>query len=232
MDVQVYLSIRRSYNLLRQVTPLTQRITFEELAILSVLHEREFMHSSEIADYQNISRPTTTHRGNHLFKLGFISRVMGAYDRRQVCCSITDEGRAEVSRLLSLMINHLTEKPSRAPLLSRLTVERMRKQIVAMGVDETVGANQVLLPFSFIDPDESDRALSVSKIVDQTGLLQPTVSMTVTRFVEQGILERVTDQKSKSRKATSVQLTQAGFDELTASLEGIESMKSVITPLI
>lgn len=230
MDVQVYLSIRKAYNLLRQVTPLSKRITFEELAILSVLHDCEFMHSSEIADYQNISRPTTTHRGNHLFRLGYISRVMGTDDRRQVCCSITDVGRVEVARLISSMIDYLTEKPSRAPMFSRLTADRMRKQIVAMGVDETVGANQVLLPFSFIDPEDDNRVLSVSKIVDKTGLLQPTVSMTVTRFVEQGFLERVIDEKSKSKKPTCVQLTRTGENELAAALESIESMKSVINP--
>ena len=67
MELREFMSVRRAYNLVRQETDTSRRLTFEEFAILCRLDiVNEPMKTSAIAEYQGALRPTMTHRTNHL----------------------------------------------------------------------------------------------------------------------------------------------------------------------
>ena len=100
MVLREYLSIRRAYNLVRQDVESARRLSFAEFAILCRLSvEGQSLRTSDIAEYQGSLRPTMTHRTKHLAALGFLAREKGGVDRRNVICSITDEGRQYVEDL-------------------------------------------------------------------------------------------------------------------------------------
>lgn len=130
VELREYISIRRSYNLVRQETPSSQRLTFEEFAILCKLEaEMSPLKTSQIASYQGSLRPTMTHRTNHLACLGFIDRHEGAVDSRNVECTISSAGRECVDSLLRQTCDHIaTGQP-----LSRTSPERLAMYVEAMG---------------------------------------------------------------------------------------------------
>ena len=100
MDLKEFMSVRRAYNAVRQSVPSEGRLTFEEFAILCRLDFAGVpMKTSDIAEYQGALRPTMTHRTNHLAALGLIDRSEGENDRRNVVCSISEEGRSEERRV-------------------------------------------------------------------------------------------------------------------------------------
>ena len=79
------MSVRRAYNVVRQMVVSGERLTFEEFAIICHLCEcDEPLKTSAIAEYQGALRPTMTHRTNHLEELGLIDRTEGTSDRRNV----------------------------------------------------------------------------------------------------------------------------------------------------
>ena len=54
MELREYMSIRRSYNLVRRVVPANRRLTFEEFAILCRLNVKGApVKTSEIAEYSS-----------------------------------------------------------------------------------------------------------------------------------------------------------------------------------
>ena len=100
MDLKEFMSVRRAYNAVRQSVPSEGRLTFEEFAILCRLDFTGApMKTSDIAEYQGALRPTMTHRTNHLAGLGLIDRSEGENDRRNVVCSISEEGRQYAEEL-------------------------------------------------------------------------------------------------------------------------------------
>ena len=71
MEHREYISIRRSYNLVRQDLDSSRRLTFQELAALCRLYNsKSGLKTSDIAAYQGCLRPTMTHRTKHLEQLG------------------------------------------------------------------------------------------------------------------------------------------------------------------
>lgn len=196
------MSIRRAYNLVRQEVDTTLRLTFEEFAILCRLDVAGLpLKTSEIADYQGALRPTMTHRTNHLASLGFIDRGEGAVDRRNIVCTISDDGRAYVRRLSSLTCSQI---PAGQPL-ARTSSERVRKYVDAMGAVYCTAGDLVLLSlFGSEDPFST-----VTQLVERLGLLQPTVSMSIGTLNERGLIER-TRREGGSNRSTSVSLTDEG----------------------
>ena len=129
MELREYMSIRRSYNLVRRVVPANRRLTFEEFAILCRLNVKGApVKTSEIAEYQSALRPTITHRTSHLARLGFIKRDEGAIDRRNVVCIITEKGVEAVEELSKLTCARIA--PGQA--LSRTSFERIVMYVDAM----------------------------------------------------------------------------------------------------
>jgi DNA-binding MarR family transcriptional regulator len=183
MELKEFMSVRCACNVVRQEMPAAERLTFEELAILCHLYEagRE-LKTSEIADYQGVLRPTMTHRTNHLARLGLIDRHEGKEDRRNVICKISEEGIARKNELCVAICDHIR---TGAPL-HRSTPERMCKFIDAMGTVFCMSGDMVLLALK----ESETETLTVSQLVRNLGLLQPTVSMSITTLVEEGLVER------------------------------------------
>ena len=184
MELKEYISIRRSYNLVRQETPSDQRLTFEEFAILCKLGDGGApLKTSEIAAYQGSLRPTMTHRTNHLAHLGLIERHEGSLDSRNVVCSISQKGGTYLGTLVSLVSEHI---PSGQPL-SRTSPERLAMYVEAMGTVFFKAGDLVLLALHL-----SNGGTTISGLVKMLGLLQPTVSMSVTSLEAAGLVERST----------------------------------------
>lgn len=215
MDLREYMSVRRAYNIVRQSVESKRRLTFEEFAILCRLDvANEPVKTSAIAEYQSALRPTMTHRTNHLAGLGFIERGEGTKDRRNVVCTISDSGREEVARLSGLTRAQI---PSGAAL-SRTSPERICKYVDAMGSVFCKAGDLVLLGIYAADSD----SLTIMQLVDALGLLQPTVSMSVSSLCELGLVERT--RESSGQHTTSVRLTEAGKQHVSELCETIDAV--------
>lgn len=214
MELREYLGIRRAYNLVRQGVETRKRLTFAELAILcriKVLNRP--MNTSEIADYQHALRPTMTHRAKHLSSLGFIKRTKGSSDRRNVACELTDEGLACIDELCGATCETLRSAPE--PI--RMTLRRACRTINAMGSLNIISGDLVLLSIMICEGQDC----TISSLVALSGLLQPTVSMSVASLVRDGMVERIPIEGSGSRYA-GITLTEQGREkakELAARIE-------------
>lgn len=222
MDPKEYLSIRKAYNSMRQDKDQDNRLTFEELAILSILYDREYLTATEIADFQQVSRPTMTHRGNHLEKLGFITRTPGIDDRRQVRCAITDLGHKDVDVQLKELFAQLPEEMASLYGKGKHALENLRKQVIEMGTKEILAGSLTLLSFGVFDKNKEE--ITITDIVESTGLLQPTVSMSVARLERAGLLSRQRGSAT-SRRTTLVSVTDLGQTNLDEMLTTIGEMK-------
>ena len=215
MDLREYMSVRRAYNVVRQDTVPEERLTFEEFAILCRLDFAGVpMKTSDIAEYQGALRPTMTHRTNHLASLGLIERAEGEHDRRNVVCAISDAGRDRVERLSELTRAQIPSGRS----LSRTSAERIRKYVDAMGSFFCKAGDLVLLGLLSSD----GTALTIMQLVDLLGLLQPTVSMSVSSLAEGGYVTRM--RSAGEGRTSSVCLTPEGTEVARGLAESIEKI--------
>lgn len=183
MELREFMSIRRAYNLVRQNMEPSKRLTFEGFAILCHLEVSEDpVKTSDIADYQGALRPTMTHRTNHLAELGFIERGEGMEDRRNIVCSISNAGREYVHNLATQTCSCISAGHS----LARTNPDRIIKYADAMGSLYCTAGDLVLLGLL----SSNDESSTVTGLVDKLGLLQPTVSMSVSALVKDGMLKR------------------------------------------
>ncbi|MBR2681851.1 MAG: MarR family transcriptional regulator [Atopobiaceae bacterium] len=213
MELREYLSIRRAYNLVRQQADGLKRLTFAEFAILCRLDVAGgSLKTSEIAEYQGSLRPTMTHRTKHLAALGLIERLKGNLDKRNVVCKITQEGIDCENDLCTRTCSMI----GAGQALSRVTPDRMRRYVDAMGSVACMSGELIILGL-YASAEES---CSVTDLVDALGLLQPTVSMSVSSLVADGLLERV--PTTTTNRSTLVRLTDSGraiAEELTDQIE-------------
>ena len=202
MELREYMSVRRAYNLVRQDTDSERRLTFEEFAILCRLdNSEEPVKTSDIADYQGALRPIMTHRTNHLASLGLIDRGEGTVDRRNIVCSISEEGRSYAQELsVQTRAFIATGQP-----LARTSPERLRRYVDTMGSVYCTAGELVLLALS-MDPEHP---CAITQLVERLGLLQPTVSMSVGTLVERGLVDRSRDNAASARSAL-IRLTDEG----------------------
>ena len=216
MELREYMSIRRAYNLIRQATPSEGRLTFEEFAILAHLQESgDHLKTSAIADYQDVLRPTMTHRTNHLAQLGFISRHEGEKDRRNVYCTISDKGVQELKRLSQGVVDNI---PKGQPL-SHINAGRVLKYVDAMGAHFCTAGDLALLGLEILGGETK----TVTTLVKTLGLLQPTVSMSISSASKSGYVTRKRNVETTAR-TVSIVLTEEGKErakELTEIIQGI-----------
>ena len=209
------MSVRRAYNIVRQDVDAKERLTFEEFAILCRLNEATSpVKTSAIAEYQGALRPTMTHRTNHLESLGLIDRREGDHDRRNVVCSISELGKERLAELASMTREQI---PS-GRALSRTSAERILKYVDAMGAFFCKAGELVLIGLYASDQE----SLTIMQIVEALGLLQPTVSMSVSSLAELGLVERA--HEPHSNHTTSVSLTPAGVERARELAESIEAL--------
>ena len=215
MDLREYMSVRRAYNVVRQRAAAEERLTFEELAILCHLIFADApMKTSAIAEYQGALRPTMTHRTNHLARLGLIDRTEGSVDRRNVVCAISEAGRACVATLSERTRSQIPSGRS----LSRTSAERICRYVDAMGSFFCRAGDLVLLGLISVEGEPQ----SITQLVDLLGLLQPTVSMSVSSLVEEGLVTRL--RGASGGRTACVALTPEGEDAaraLAGHIEGI-----------
>ena len=204
MELREYMSVRRAYNLVQQETESVCRLTFEEFAILCRLALVDSpMKTSDIAEYQGALRPTMTHRTNHLASLGYIDRDEGTIDRRNIVCSISDDGRKFANELAS---RTRAKIPVGQPL-ARTSADRICKYVDAMGSVYCTAGELVMLA---LYADETNNS-TVTSLVERLGLLQPTVSMSVGALVEKELVVRVHIEGGSARSMHIV-LTEKGFE--------------------
>lgn len=198
-----YLSVCRAYGLVRQTTPATSRVTFDELGILCHLaNVNGPLRTSQIAEYQGVLRPTMTHRTGHLAELGLIERKPGERDRRNVYCHLSSTGVVAIRRMVADVCRNIkTDMP-----LGRCTDERMMRIIDGAAQISFSSADLVLMQLAFCS-DDGDGQGSVGGLVDGLGLLQPTVSMAVSSLKRAGYIER---GDTPGQAALSIAITESG----------------------
>ena len=157
--------------------------------------------TSAIAEYQGALRPTMTHRTNHLAKLGLIDRGEGLVDRRNIVCSISEEGREHVRYLAEATRSQIsTGQP-----LARTAAERICRYVDAMGSVYCTAGELVLLALY----SRGEEPSTVTQLVESLGLLQPTVSMSVSSLIENGLVYRNQDN-AVSARSSFIHLTDEG----------------------
>lgn len=217
MKVCEYLSVRRAFGLVRQSTPASGRVTFDELGIMCHLaNVGKPLRTSEIAEHQGVLRPTMTHRAWHLSELGLIERRMGRTDRRSVCCSLTDAGVSEVRRIVTGVCRNITAGMP----LCRCTPRRMSLIIDECARATVSSADMVLMALA--DTADNERGRTVSELVSCLGLLQPTVSMAVSSLEKAGLAGR---SEPDARGITGVRLADAGRRRARQVEEQLESLR-------
>lgn len=216
MELREYMSVRRAYNLVRQETESVSRLTFEEFAILCRLDSIEVpMKTSDIADYQGALRPTMTHRTNHLASLGLIDRDEGTVDRRNIVCSISEDGRTYMNELA----NRTRAKIPTGQPLARTSSDRIRKYVDAMGAVYCTAGELVLI--ALYNEEESD--CTITHLVERLGLLQPTVSMSVGSLVDKGYVVR-SRPEGMSARSQYILLTDEGRDVAKSIADRINAL--------
>ena len=214
MELREYLSIRRAYNLVRQEQSTDYRLTFAEFAILCRLQVAGgSLKTSDIAEYQGSLRPTMTHRTKHLSKLGLIERLKGDIDKRNVVCKVTEEGSACAARLC----RETCGKISVGQALARISPERMCKYVDAMGSVNCMAGELIVLGLWLGGED----GRSITELVDDLGLLQPTVSMSVASLEDNGIVERMDGQPGRTGRVLLTEKGMAIADEINAQISGL-----------
>ena len=193
MDLKEFMSVRRAYNAVRQSVPSEGRLTFRGALPSSRLDFTGApMKTSDIAEYQGALRPTMTHRTNHLAGLGLIDRSEGENDRRNVVCSISEEGRQYAEELADMT----RAKIGAGRALSRTSADRIKKYVDAMGAYFCKAGDLVLLGIYAADED------GLTIMPTRRSHLQPTVSMSVSALVESGMVER--ERRGAGVSATTV----------------------------
>jgi DNA-binding MarR family transcriptional regulator len=216
MELREYLAIRRAYNVVRQARPAAERMTFAEFAILCHLEmDKSPQTTSKIASYQHALRPTMTHRVGHLSELGLIERAQGEVDRRNVVCSITEDGSLHARRTCGDICEVLHE----GPVLSRTMSQRVMAYVRAMGTLSLPSGDLALLAIARHGEDGA----SIGSVVEELGMLQPTISMSISTLDRQGLVERKPGARSV-RRGSTVLLTEKGAarsEELLDQISGI-----------
>ena len=215
MELNEYLAVRRAYNRVRQLLLTEDRITFDEYALLIHLEAASRpVRTSEIATYQQCLRPTMTHRTHHLSELGFLDRQSGERDRRNIICTISEKGAAEVANLTKAVIAQLTVDPIYE---ETMTKKRLKHMVDAMGTCGTTARDLIILClYAF-----NEKSLSVTDIVNRTGLLQPTVSMAANTLIEGGFIEKVATPASHRIRMHLSDLGRAYAEEIKVDIEDI-----------
>lgn len=216
MELREYLSIRRAFNLVRQQMDATVRLTFFELAILCRLEVEDGpLNTSQIAEYQGSLRPTMTHRTKHLSELGLLDRAQGVEDRRNVVCTISQQGKEFVAETCQRICQELRG----GSVLSRTLPRRICRYIDAMGSLGHMSGDLVLLGIL-----EAGRGWStVSELVTVLGLLQPTVSMSVSALEREGLVRRTQVDESAGRSAP-IELTEEGLAKAQEITDAIHAL--------
>ncbi len=220
VNVSQYLEIRRCYNRMRRETPSSSRITFDEFAILCILHQRKGLSSTQLAAEQGVSCPTMTHRGNHLAQLGYMTRSSSDSDRRRLRCALTRKGTSYVNRT----VQRIAQAADPASGLAELEPSEVVSLVTKMGSRPMSADELTLLCFAHADT----RSMPIVRIVEATSMLQPTVSMAVLRLEGSGCIEHAEGRSATGRRpmrrSSGCVLTDAGAEAAARVARQVEEL--------
>lgn len=186
MNVRSYIAVRRAFALYRSAMGPASRITFDEYALLTHLALAQGpLRATDLATYQNVLRPTMTHRAYHLADKGLLERAAGSDDRRNILCTLTDDGHDFLIESSGDMIETLRQGDH----LAQIDAPRLLAYVHTMGTAQVSSLDLCLLGVHVIlGMDEG--VPSVINLVRLLGLLQPTVSMSLKTLDKRGLLDR------------------------------------------
>lgn len=159
---------------------------------------------SDLAQYQDALRPTITHRVAHLVKVGFLERSEGEEDKRNVCCSLSSEGKEYLTKTLENLRNNLQTQEIR----DSVSLERMCLAVDNSGSILVSSADLIVLAIS-IDYCATGETVLVGELSRNLGILQPTVSMAVGTLEREGLIKRVSGVGARE-SILAVALTKKG----------------------
>lgn len=218
MILHEYVSVHRCFSRMRQQVSAKNRITFEELALLCHLSDAsQPLFMSQLAEYQRALRPTITHRVAHLASLGLVERLDCSVDKRNICSTLTPEGKKILSYTLNLMRENLQTQQVRDSVSS----QRMCEAIDKAGSISLSAADHILVAL-YIDYAEAGDVVSVGALSESLGILQPTVSMAISLLADRGLIERTESKQIRSR-SLGVMLSQEGRERAQKIAARIEA---------
>jgi DNA-binding MarR family transcriptional regulator len=98
IDIQFASDLRtvitRLIKKLRKESPSGLHLSLTERSTMSLLHQHKALLPSELAVMEMITNQSMSQVVNHLFKLGYITRVPSQTDKRKVNISLSAEGES------------------------------------------------------------------------------------------------------------------------------------------
>lgn len=186
MDTRDFLVVRRAFNLVRNESPRSLRLTFEEFAMMChLLLKRRPVGLSEIAREQNVQRPTLTRRANRLEGMELTVRMVSDADKRAIFCSPTIKGKKVMQSLAGKMQENIVDGACEG-----IAKRQLYSIVSIMSSMSCTAADLVLMSLL----QEEANAMRVTRIVELTGLLQPTISMAVSLLEQSEYLRRGTEE--------------------------------------
>lgn len=190
MDRNLYFELHRRFNEERRYLLPRYRIVFDELSLMAILSQRTCLSVAELADLQLVGSSTESRRVCRLEEAGFVAAFHPPCDRRLTHCCLTPFGQTSLMAFLQEFqcgfppgSSFARDFPDPESLIA--TVARMGR--VPMPADN-------LILFCYVM--RSCEAMTVSDIVELTGLQEGTASMTLRRMEQDGTMHVVSVSRS------------------------------------
>ncbi len=190
MDRYLYFELHRRFNEERQYLLPRYRIVFDELSLMCILREQTCLSVSELAELQLVSSSTESRRVCRLEEAGFVALFHPPSDRRRTHCCLTPFGQTSQMAFLEefhygfpLGSSFARACPDAACLIP---------VVAAMGRVPMPADNLILFCYVM----RSCEAMTVSDIVELTGLQEGTVSMALRRMEQDGTMDVVSLTRS------------------------------------
>lgn len=185
MDRSLYFEIHRQFNIERQRLPADLRVVFDELSVMALLQLNVFMSVKEISQAQLVCSSTVSRRIAHLERGGFVSTFHLPGDKRLNYCALTPFGDRVVRAFYRAFLDNFV--PGSTLDLMGLTTADIAALVSRMGRVPMPADNLILFCYVM----RGSEAMKVRDMVNLTGMLQATVSMTLRRMESDGSMEPV-----------------------------------------
>lgn len=190
MDRNLYFELHRRFNEERQYLLPRYRIVFDELSLMCVLRQQTCLSVSELADTQLVSSSTESRRVQRLEEAGFVALFHPPCDRRLTHCCLTPFG--QTSQMAFLEEFHYGFPAGSSFAQACPEPASLTPVVAAMGRVPMPADNLILFCYVM----RSCEAMTVSDIVELTGLQEGTVSMALRRMEQDGTMHVVSVSRS------------------------------------
>lgn len=190
MDRNLYFELHRRFNEERQYLLPRFRIVFDELSLMAVLQQQTCLSVSELAKAQLVGSPTESRRACRLEEAGFVALFHPPCDRRLTHCCLTPFGQTS---LMAFMREFHRGFP-RGSSFERACPETASLVPVVASMGRVPMPADNLILFCYVM--RSCESMTVSDIVELTGLQEGTVSMALRRMEQDGTMQVVSSSRS------------------------------------